>query len=138
MKANAHPQILKILKQEGVWIDAVSPGEVERARELGFSGNNILFTGTSVSEHDLERVFRQNDVTVTIDSFQQLDLMKEVKRQHFKHKSIKVAVRLNPGIGRCMLMASSSWNLQKISQARHSVHFPFFASSSETDSIGNP
>lgn len=100
MKANAHPQILKILKQEGAWIDAVSPDEVEMARELGFPGKNILFTGTSVSKKDLVRVFQQEDVTVTIDAVEQLNLMREVKEQDFKHKTIKVAVRWNPGIGR--------------------------------------
>jgi diaminopimelate decarboxylase len=100
MKANAHPQLLKILGQEGVWIDAVSPGEVDRARELNFPGKNILFTGTSVSQKDIERIFEQDDVTVTIDACEQLDLMEEVKEQHFKHKNIKVAIRWNPGIGR--------------------------------------
>ena len=100
MKANAHPQLLKILRQEGVWIDAVSPGEVEKAREFGFPGKKILFTGTSVSTKDLVRVFAHDDVTVTIDACKQLDLMKEVKEQHFRNKTIKVAIRWNPGIGR--------------------------------------
>ena len=99
MKANAHPRLLQILKREGVWIDAVSPEEVERARELGFPGEKILFTGTSVSTKDLGRVFSQDGVTVTIDACEQLDLMKEVKEQNFKHKTIKVALRWNPGIG---------------------------------------
>ncbi len=100
MKANPHPQILKILRQNRVWIDAVSPGEVDLARKIGFPGRNILFTGTSVSKKDLLQVFAHDDVTVTIDALEQLDLMKEVKDRHFKHKTIKVAIRWNPGIGR--------------------------------------
>jgi diaminopimelate decarboxylase len=100
MKANAHPQLLKILKREGIWIDAVSPDEVEMARALGFPGKKIIFTGTSVSTKDLARVFKQDGVTVTIDACEQLDLMKEVKEKDFRHKTIKVAVRWNPGIGR--------------------------------------
>lgn len=100
MKANPHPQILKILRQNRVWIDAVSPGEVDLARKIGFPGRNILFTGTSVSKKDLLQVFAHDDVTVTIDALEQLDLMKEVKDRHFKHKAIKVAIRWNPGIGR--------------------------------------
>jgi diaminopimelate decarboxylase len=100
MKANANPQIIKILRREGAWIDAVSPGEVEMAREMGIPGRNILFTGTSVSKNDLLRVFAHDDVTVTIDACEQLDLMNEIKEQHFKHKTIKVAIRWNPGIGR--------------------------------------
>ena len=100
MKANAHPRILEILRQEGAWIDAVSPGEVEKARQLRIPGRNIIFTGTSVSKKDLVRVFEQDDVTVTIDACDQLDLMKEVKEQHFNHKTIRIAIRWNPGIGR--------------------------------------
>jgi diaminopimelate decarboxylase len=100
MKANPHPRILQLLRQEGVWIDAVSPGEVEKAREMKIPGKNIIFTGTSVSKKDLVRVFDQDDVTVTIDASGQLDLMKEVKEQHFKEKAIQVAIRWNPGIGR--------------------------------------
>jgi diaminopimelate decarboxylase len=100
MKANAHPQLLKILRREGAWIDAVSPDEVEMARKIGFPGKKILFTGTSVSTKDIARVLQQDGVTVTIDACEQLDLMKEVKEQDFKHKTIKVAIRWNPGIGR--------------------------------------
>jgi len=100
MKANPHPQILKILSQKRVWIDTVSPGEVDLAREMGIPGRNILFTGTSVSKNDLLRVFVHDDVIVTIDAAEQLDLMKEVKDRYFKHKTIKVAIRWNPGIGR--------------------------------------
>ena len=100
MKANAHPQLLKSLRREEVWIDAVSPEEVEMARKSGFPGKKILFTGTSVSTRDLARVFEQDGVTVTIDASEQLDLMKEVKEQDFNHKTIRVAIRWNPGIGR--------------------------------------
>lgn len=100
LKANAHSHLLKILKKEGAWVDAVSPGEVKKAREIGFAGRKILFTGTSVSKQDLQRVFLQDEVTVTIDALEQIDLMKEVKEQSFKNKAIRVAIRWNPGIGR--------------------------------------
>jgi len=100
MKANAHPRLMNVLKREGAWIDAVSPGEVEKSRETGFPGKKILFTGTSVSADDLFRVFQQDDVIVTIDASEQLELMKEVKDFAFKHKTIRVVLRWNPGIGR--------------------------------------
>ncbi len=100
LKANAHPRFLKILKKEGAWIDAVSPVEVETVREIGFPGRKILFTGTSVGSQDLQRVFQQDGVIVTIDAIEQLDLMREVKERNFKNKVIRVAIRWNPGIGR--------------------------------------
>jgi len=100
MKANPHREILKLLRKQGAWIDAVSPREVEEALLSGFSPRRILFTGTSLSCEDLRRVFRIEGLTVNIDALEQLELMQEVKRREFPDKKIRVSVRWNPGIGR--------------------------------------
>ncbi|MGQ9673158.1 MAG: diaminopimelate decarboxylase [Candidatus Aminicenantales bacterium] len=100
MKANPHPEILKILLQQGAWIDAVSPGEVEAALRAGFPGHRILFTGTSLSKDDLSQVFKHEGVTVNIDAVEQLEMMAEVKRKSFAQKRIPVSIRWNPGLGR--------------------------------------
>jgi diaminopimelate decarboxylase len=100
MKANFHPDLLTTLKDEEVWIDAVSPGEVLRARQIGFSGEKILFTGTSVSASDLQTLFDLDGVVVNIDANEQLETMGEIKERHHKHKRIEVLIRWNPGIGR--------------------------------------
>ncbi len=100
MKANPHQEILKILKEVGACIDAVSPGEVAEALRAGFSADRIFFTGTSVSAEDLKLAFDHDDLIVNIDAEEQLELMKEVRERWFKHKKTKVAVRWNPGIGR--------------------------------------
>jgi diaminopimelate decarboxylase len=100
MKANPHPEILRLLRKRGAWIDAVSPGEVEAALRAGFSPGRILFTGTSLSLEDLRRVFRVEGLTVNIDALEQLDLMEELKKKEFRKKPIRVSVRWNPGIGR--------------------------------------
>jgi len=100
MKANPHRKILQFLRQKGVWIDAVSPGEVEEALRAGFPGQKVLFTGTSVSGEDIRRVFHCDGVVVNIDALEQLELMREIKRKAFREKKIKVSIRWNPGIGR--------------------------------------
>lgn len=100
MKANSHQEILKILKDAGALIDAVSPGEVRDALRAGFPGKKIFFTGTSVSMEDLQQVFNHDDLIVNIDAEEQLELMKEIRERLFKHKKIKVSIRWNPGIGR--------------------------------------
>lgn len=99
MKANFNAELLETLREEGAWIDAVSPGEVDKALEVGFARDRILFTGTGVSISDLERVFTHEGVIVNIDAEEQLDLMREVKDSAFKHKEIPVMIRWNPGIG---------------------------------------
>jgi diaminopimelate decarboxylase len=100
MKANPHQEILKILKEAGACIDAVSPGEIAEALRAGFSADRIFFTGTSLSPEDLKLAFDQDELIVNVDAVEQLELMKEVRERWFKHKKIKVAVRWNPGIGR--------------------------------------
>jgi len=100
MKANPHPEILRLLRKRGAWIDAVSPREVEEALRAGFSPSRILFTGTSLSTEDLRRVFRIEGLTVNIDALEQLELMQDLKKREFRRKAIRVSVRWNPGIGR--------------------------------------
>ncbi len=100
MKANPHPGILRLLRYRGAWIDAVSPQEVEEARRAGYPASRILFTGTSLSTEDLDRVFRIDGLTVNVDALEQLELMKEVKDKCFRGKKIRVSIRWNPGIGR--------------------------------------
>jgi len=99
MKANPHPKILRLLKREGAWIDAVSPGEVEAALAAGFPPERILFTGTSLSREDLAGVFEIDGITVNIDALEQIQLMREVREKRFRRKTIRVSVRWNPGIG---------------------------------------
>jgi diaminopimelate decarboxylase len=100
MKANPHREILRLLRRQGAWIDAVSPREVEEALRAGFSARRILFTGTSLGHADLRRVFRVDGLTVNIDALEQLELMQELKKKEFREKTIRVSVRWNPGIGR--------------------------------------
>jgi diaminopimelate decarboxylase len=100
MKANSHREILRLLRKQGAWIDAVSPREVEEALRTGYPARRVLFTGTSLSTEDLRRVFRIDGLTVNIDALEQLELMEELKKKEFPQKTIRVSVRWNPGIGR--------------------------------------
>jgi len=100
MKANPHPRILGLLRAEGAWIDAVSPGEVRAARAAGFPARKILFTGTSLGEEDFREAFAISGLTVNIDALEQIELMARIRDRQFAGKRIRVAVRWNPGIGR--------------------------------------
>ena len=99
MKANPNQGILRILRENGAYIDAVSPGEVDQALRAGFSRKKILYTGTSVSLEDLYQIFKQEGTIVNIDAEEQLKLMKETRDRWFKNKKILVSIRWNPGIG---------------------------------------
>ncbi|MEM3731193.1 MAG: diaminopimelate decarboxylase [Candidatus Bathyarchaeia archaeon] len=70
-KANTNISILRILKSEGAWIDAVSAGEVYLALQAGFQPNQIFYTGINVGDEEFHFVIDKN-VMVNVDSLSQL------------------------------------------------------------------
>jgi diaminopimelate decarboxylase len=92
MKANAHPQILKLLATEGAHADCVSPNECRLALASGFSRDRILFTGTSVADRDL-RALLDLGVRINVDSFSQL------RRLAGMSTAPEISIRWNPGEG---------------------------------------
>ena len=53
-KANTNVEIMKVLREEGVSIDAVSPGEVYAALRAGFDKERILFTTNNATHEEIE------------------------------------------------------------------------------------
>jgi diaminopimelate decarboxylase len=91
-KANSNISILKILLNEGAWLDAVSPGEIFLGLKAGFPADKILFTGTSVSEEELKYAIEAG-VTINIDSLSQLKKLLKIAVPEV------LSIRVNPGIG---------------------------------------
>ena len=71
VKANHHPEVLAVVRELGAAIDASSPGEVELALREGFSADRVSFTGTNISERDLD-VLLATGVHVNVDLLSQL------------------------------------------------------------------
>lgn len=92
MKANSNPAILRILQEEGAWIDAVSAGEVRLARSAGFPAERILFTGNNTSVEEIEVCLKQG-VNVNLGSLSVLE------RTASRNPGGKVSIRVNPGVG---------------------------------------
>ncbi|MEM4194986.1 MAG: diaminopimelate decarboxylase [Candidatus Anstonellales archaeon] len=91
-KANRNQQILQIIKNLELGIDAVSVNEVREVLALGFSPEKILFTGVNVENSEM--VFAiQNNVTVNINSIAQL------KRYVELGSRAPVFLRINTGVG---------------------------------------
>ena len=96
MKANSCRKILGVMRDAGMWIDAVSGNEVLRARGAGFAGGSdppvILLTSDVFRDNALETVLRER-VTPNIGSPGMLD---ELHGAAFRGS---IAVRVNPGFG---------------------------------------
>jgi diaminopimelate decarboxylase len=91
-KANTSLSILRVLKDEGVEIDAVSPGEVYLALQAGFKPEDILFTGTSVSVDEMNYLIGEG-VRMNIDSISQMEKLLGLKVPE------SVLLRVNPEVG---------------------------------------
>ena len=91
-KANTNVEVMKIFREEGMSIDAVSPGEVYAALKAGFSADQILFTTSNATHEEIE-FGMQKGVMINVDSLSQLRFMGE------HHPGTRVCVRINPNVG---------------------------------------
>jgi len=91
-KANSNVEILKIVRDEGLSVDAVSAGEIYVNLKAGFSPEQIFYVCNNVSAEELSYAF-QSGVKISVDSVSQLELFGKL------NPGGDVAVRINPGIG---------------------------------------
>lgn len=90
-KANSNLAVMKILKEEGCGIDAVSPGEVFLSLKAGFKPEEILFTGNNMTDEDM-RYVQKKGVLLNIGSVSRLE--KYAK----EFPGSDVCIRVNPDI----------------------------------------
>ena len=99
LKANREPEVLAVLRGLGapgsptaIGIDACSPGEVEHALAHGWTAAEISFTGTNLSERDL-------DVLLPTGVHLNLDAISQVERVGRRAPDRRIGLRVNPGAG---------------------------------------
>ncbi len=99
LKANPLPEVLEVFRRLGepgtadsIGIDACSPGEVERAIECGWRVDEISYTGTNVSERDL-------DVLLARGVHVNLDAISQIERYGRRAPGTAIGVRIDPGVG---------------------------------------
>ncbi len=91
MKALSNFTILQHMRKLGLRIDAVSIGEVLKARAAGFPPDEILFTPSGVSPDEYERAIRER-VRINIDNLDALEYF------GVHHPNIPVGIRINPHV----------------------------------------
>jgi diaminopimelate decarboxylase len=99
LKANPLPEVLAVFRGLGapgtpasVGIDACSPGEVLRALESGWRAGEISYTGTNVSERDLD-VLLAHGIHLNLDAISQID------RYGRRAPGGRIGIRIDPGSG---------------------------------------
>lgn len=91
-KANANPHILRIVREEGLMVDAMSPGELAMNQAAGFTKDEINYVCNNVSGEELALAAREAHL-VSVDSLSQLE---EFGRQV---PGGEVMIRVNPERG---------------------------------------
>ena len=91
-KANANLALLRIIREEGLHADAMSPGEIFVLLAAGFKPEEIFYVGNNVSDEELLFAI-ERDITVSVDSLSQLAKYGKL------NPGGKVALRFNPGVG---------------------------------------
>lgn len=90
-KANTNLAIMRVLKDEGCGIDAVSPGEVFLALKAGFKPRDILFTGNNMTDEDM-RYVADKGVLLNIGSISRLE------KYGREYPNSDICVRVNPDV----------------------------------------
>ena len=96
-KANSNLHLLRLMRAQGVRVDAVSLGEIERARAAGYGNSastpdTIVFTADLLDAATLDCVVREG-ITVNAGS---IDMLHQLGQRAPGHR---VWLRINPGFG---------------------------------------
>jgi diaminopimelate decarboxylase len=93
-KACSNIHILRLMREQGVKVDSVSLGEIERALKAGFEpgGEDIVFTADVLDHATLARV-SELKIPVNAGSIDMLEQLGQVSAGH------PVWLRINPGFG---------------------------------------
>lgn len=91
-KANTNINILKLLKNQGCGVDAVSVNEVRLCLKAGFDPEEILYTPNCVSYEEI-RIAVELGVNINIDNISILEQF-----GHEYGNSVPVCIRINPHV----------------------------------------
>ncbi len=108
MKANEAPEILQIMKQNNIGLDAVSPNEIDHALKNGFTSQQIIYTPSCPSDEELHKAFRLG-IHTHLGATGYFDFVLK------NYPDIPVGLRINPG--------NSIAGNQKIATGHHHSKF---------------
>lgn len=96
LKANDNPDLLAIIKQQGIGIDCVSGGEIEKAIKAGFDANDIVFAGVGKQDWEIILALKHNIYAFNCESLQELEIINALAHKY--KKIVKGMLRVNPDI----------------------------------------
>ncbi|WP_291855615.1 diaminopimelate decarboxylase [Marinilabilia sp.] len=96
IKANANDRILEKIRGKGFGIDCVSGYEIQKALDVGFSPDGIVFAGVGKSDWEIELGLKHDINCFNVESLPELEIINELAAKN--GKKAKVAFRINPNV----------------------------------------
>ena len=96
VKANANPEILRLIAASGIGADCVSGGEIKAALEAGFPAKKIVFAGVGKADWEIEYALEKRIFCFNVESAEELEVIEELAKK--KENIASVALRVNPNI----------------------------------------
>lgn len=94
-KAFLVPAMCELLVKHGLWMDAVSLGDLYVAYKSNFPMNHIIFHGNNKTYEELDFAV-EHDCVIVVDHLEELVLLNSICK--VKNKNISTMFRVNPGI----------------------------------------
>lgn len=96
MKANSNLAILRLLQELGAGVDIVSGGELFRAREAGFAGRDVVFSGVGKTVREIEQALEAQVLLINVESEAELVTIDAVAAR--LGTVAPIAIRVNPEV----------------------------------------
>ncbi|WP_375749520.1 diaminopimelate decarboxylase [Vibrio sp. HN007] len=96
MKANSTLHILRLIAEQGVGVDLVSGGEMQRALSAGFAPQHMIFSGVGKSITELNTAIEVGVGQFNVESAEELALLAKLAEQ--QNARVNVALRVNPDV----------------------------------------
>ena len=97
VKANANPNILKVIKDAGLGVDCVSGGEIQASLDAGFAPDKIVYAGVGKSDWEILLGLRNDIFCFNVESIPELEIINEFAIS--EGKTANVCFRINPNVG---------------------------------------
>jgi diaminopimelate decarboxylase len=95
IKANANPEILKLLAENGAGADVVSGGELKIALKY-FAAKQIIFSGTGKTKAELTLALEHKIQQINVESVPELERLADIAKK--RNQSVRIGLRINPSV----------------------------------------
>lgn len=96
MKSNSNLSVLRLLQELGAGVDIVSGGELYRAREAGFGGGDVVFSGVGKTVREMDLALEHRVLLINVESEPELYALNAVAEK--RGVVAGVAIRVNPEV----------------------------------------